>query len=125
MHQVYLSPPGPTMTVAMPVYQAGEGGQAPTFLGAIGLDFKPLAIILDILMPHKDGWQVLHELKADVATQDIPVIVLTATTCTAEEQELLHARVRTVIQKQGLERHSLLQEVRAALLADRATTEEQ
>jgi len=37
---------------------------------------KPLAIILDILMSPKDGWQVLHELKADAATQDIPVIVL-------------------------------------------------
>jgi CheY-like chemotaxis protein len=37
---------------------------------------KPFAITLDILMPHKDGWQVLHELKADVATRDIPIIVL-------------------------------------------------
>src|SRR5207302_8371205 len=37
---------------------------------------QPLAIILDILMPHKDGWQVLHELKTDVATRDIPVVLL-------------------------------------------------
>jgi len=37
---------------------------------------RPFAITLDILMPHKDGWQVLHELKADVATRDIPIIVL-------------------------------------------------
>ena len=54
----------------------------------------------------------------------LPVIVLTAKTCTAEEQALLHARARTVLQKQGLERDGLLQEVRAALLAYRATTEE-
>ena len=39
-------------------------------------ELKPLAIILDILMSPKDGWQVLHELKADVATRDIPVVVL-------------------------------------------------
>jgi signal transduction histidine kinase len=38
-HQVYLSPPGPTMITAIPVYQPGEGNQAPTFLGAIVLDF--------------------------------------------------------------------------------------
>src|SRR5262249_51949528 len=38
-HQVYLSPPGPTMTAAIPVYQPGEVGQAPTFLGALVLDF--------------------------------------------------------------------------------------
>jgi signal transduction histidine kinase/response regulator of citrate/malate metabolism len=39
-------------------------------------ELKPLAITLDILMPHKDGWQVLHELKTDPATRDIPVIIL-------------------------------------------------
>ena len=37
---------------------------------------RPFAITLDILMPHKDGWQLLHELKADAATRDIPIIVL-------------------------------------------------
>jgi signal transduction histidine kinase/CheY-like chemotaxis protein len=37
---------------------------------------EPLAVILDILMSPKDGWQVLHELKTDVATRSIPVIVL-------------------------------------------------
>ena len=38
-HQVYMSPLGPTMTAAIPLYQPGEGNQAPTFLGAIVLDF--------------------------------------------------------------------------------------
>ena len=52
------------------------------------------------------------------------MIILTAKTCTAEEQALLHARVRTVLQKQGLERDGLLPEVRAALQAYRAATEE-
>lgn len=40
-------------------------------------DLKPLAITLDIMMPYKDGWQVLHELKVDPITKDIPVILLT------------------------------------------------
>lgn len=39
-------------------------------------ELQPFAITLDIMMPHKDGWQVLHELKADPATRDIPVILL-------------------------------------------------
>ena len=38
-HQVYMAPLGPTMTAAIPLYQPGEGTQAPTFLGAIVLDF--------------------------------------------------------------------------------------
>jgi PAS domain S-box-containing protein len=37
----------------------------------------PYAITLDIIMPDKDGWQVLHDLKTDPATRDIPVILLT------------------------------------------------
>jgi signal transduction histidine kinase/DNA-binding response OmpR family regulator len=39
-------------------------------------EIKPAAITLDIMMPKKDGWQVLRELKDDPETQDIPVIVL-------------------------------------------------
>ena len=37
----------------------------------------PHAILLDIMMPDTDGWQVLHELKENPATAGIPVICLT------------------------------------------------
>lgn len=37
---------------------------------------KPFAIILDIMMPQQDGWQMLHELKSDALTRAIPIIVL-------------------------------------------------
>lgn len=36
---------------------------------------QPFAITLDVLMPTKDGWQVLRELKACSQTQHIPIIV--------------------------------------------------
>ena len=39
-------------------------------------EVNPLAITLDIMMPRKDGWQVLRELKDTPETQDIPVIIL-------------------------------------------------
>ena len=39
-------------------------------------EVNPLAITLDILMPRKDGWEVLRELKDTPETQDIPVIIL-------------------------------------------------
>jgi signal transduction histidine kinase/DNA-binding response OmpR family regulator len=38
---------------------------------------KPAVITLDVMMPHMDGWSVLTALKADPATADIPVIMLT------------------------------------------------
>jgi PAS domain S-box-containing protein len=37
---------------------------------------KPVAITLDILLPEVDGWEVLTRLKADEATQNIPVVVV-------------------------------------------------
>ena len=37
---------------------------------------KPFAITLDIMMPEKDGWQVLREVKADPELCRIPVIVM-------------------------------------------------
>jgi GAF domain-containing protein/DNA-binding response OmpR family regulator/HAMP domain-containing protein len=36
---------------------------------------RPDAITLDIMMPQKDGWTVLQELKADPQTRAIPVII--------------------------------------------------
>ena len=40
-------------------------------------ELQPQAILLDILMPLKDGWQILHDLKSDETTTNIPVILLT------------------------------------------------
>jgi len=38
---------------------------------------NPDMIILDIMMPQKDGYEVLKELKSDQKTKNIPVILLT------------------------------------------------
>lgn len=39
---------------------------------------KPDLVLLDLMMPEIDGWQVYQQLKADEQTKDIPVIVVTA-----------------------------------------------
>ena len=39
---------------------------------------KPDAIILDVMMPDKDGYEVCKELKADPDHRDIPILLLTA-----------------------------------------------
>lgn len=43
---------------------------------------KPFAITLDVMMPEVDGWQVIHALKNDPETRDIPVII-----CSILEEE--------------------------------------
>lgn len=40
-------------------------------------ELLPMAIILDVMMPHKDGWAVLQEIKADSLLKSIPVIMYT------------------------------------------------
>jgi DNA-binding response OmpR family regulator len=39
---------------------------------------KPDAIILDVMMPDKDGYEVCKELKGDANYRDIPILLLTA-----------------------------------------------
>ncbi len=39
---------------------------------------KPDLVLLDLMMPDMDGWEVYQQMKADEATRDIAVIVVTA-----------------------------------------------
>jgi two-component system alkaline phosphatase synthesis response regulator PhoP/two-component system response regulator VicR len=39
---------------------------------------KPDLVILDVMMPRKDGWAVLEELKNSPETENLPVVMLTA-----------------------------------------------
>ena len=39
---------------------------------------KPDLILLDLMMPEMDGWEVYQQIRADEKTRDIPVIVVTA-----------------------------------------------
>ncbi len=50
--------------------------------GREGLDIiqreKPDVVLLDLMMPDMDGWEVYQKMKANDSTKDIPVIVVTA-----------------------------------------------
>jgi signal transduction histidine kinase/ActR/RegA family two-component response regulator len=54
------------------VVEAGDGDQAL----AIARVLRPQAITLDLMLPGRDGWEVLAELRRAPATRDIPVIVV-------------------------------------------------
>jgi two-component system alkaline phosphatase synthesis response regulator PhoP/two-component system response regulator VicR len=56
------------------VMEAADGEQAIKELGKDDFDL----LICDILMPKKDGWEVIKEAKSNPKTKDIPVIILTA-----------------------------------------------
>lgn len=57
--------------------------------GQEGLDIMrrnpPDAVLLDIMMPEMDGWEVYKEIRADEKLKNIPVIIVTARNSSFEE----------------------------------------
>jgi CheY-like chemotaxis protein len=79
----------------------------------------PDLVLLDIMMPGMDGFEVLSRLKADPATRDIPVIIISASNSLQSvvkgiqlgaedylpkpfEPVLLHARISSSLEKKRL-----------------------
>jgi CheY-like chemotaxis protein len=84
---------------------------------------SPDIILLDLLMPRLDGFGVIEQLRHHPQYRDIPIIILTAKTLTTDELDQLQHSVSKVMQKQGLERETLLQELRRALQTYRRKSE--
>jgi two-component system, OmpR family, alkaline phosphatase synthesis response regulator PhoP len=59
----------------------------------------PDAILLDVMMPGMDGISTFQELQTNPATQDIPVILLTAKTQSAEQRQFTQLGVAAIITK--------------------------
>ncbi len=55
-------------------YQVAGADSGPEALRLAG-ELNPAAIVLDVMMPVQDGWEVLQALKNDPATRDIPVFI--------------------------------------------------
>jgi DNA-binding response OmpR family regulator len=61
---------------------------------------KPDLVLLDLMMPDMDGWEVYQQLRADDATRHIPVIVVTAKAQSIDKVLGLHiAKVEDYITK--------------------------
>lgn len=64
----------------MQIFAACDGDEA----HRLALQVRPNIIVLDVMMPMADGLHVLNALKANPATADIPVVLLTAKATDAE-----------------------------------------
>ncbi len=71
--------------------------------GANGLDLirskKPDLVLLDLMMPEIDGFEILDTMKSDQELRDIPVIVITAKDLTSEDYQRLSGRIESLLQK--------------------------
>ena len=63
--------------------------------GKAGIDMasssNPDIILMDLSLPVIDGWEAARQIKADSATQSIPIIALTAHAMAGDEQKALAA----------------------------------
>lgn len=68
----------------------------------------PDAVVLDLMMPEIDGFEVLEGIRARRETREVPVLVLTAKEVTAEERARLRANnLQQLIRKGSLDRDEL------------------
>jgi len=89
-----------------------NGRQALTWLGAHP---EPAMILLDLVMPEMDGFEVLDALAARADWRDIPVIVITAKQLTAAERERLLRQAQKIIAKGAASRLDIAAAVGEAL----------
>jgi len=83
----------------------------------------PELIILDMMMPDVDGYQVLKELKQEETTGRIPVIIVSAKDVTRSELEAVGG-VEGVYQKSNLPVQTFLNQVTEGLEQKRRAEEE-
>jgi sigma-B regulation protein RsbU (phosphoserine phosphatase) len=84
---------------------------------------KPDLILLDIMMPEMDGYEVCRRLKADPGTRDIPVIFLTSQTEAEDETkgfevgavDYIHKPFSAAVVKARVRTHLMLREAHAVI----------
>jgi threonine synthase len=72
---------------------------------------RPDIILLDLMMPGMDGFEVLEALKANEEVGNVPVIVLTAKELTATERERLSGQVEMLMRKGSFTHEELVEEI--------------
>jgi two-component system, NtrC family, sensor kinase len=73
---------------------------------------KPDAILLDLMMPEMDGFQVVAALQKEAVWRDIPVIVITARDLDAKDHERLNSGVQSVLVKEMFRPTELVERIR-------------
>jgi len=60
---------------------------------------QPSVVLLDLLMPGMDGFEVVEALRADPDTKSVPVVILTSKSMTQQDKERLQGRITYVARK--------------------------
>jgi CheY-like chemotaxis protein len=93
-------------TLAAEDYTVMEAADGPKGLACLKR-WRPDAVILDLMLPGMDGFEVLETMRRDDAWRGIPVVVVTAKDLTREEVAWLNGHASKVFQKGAYRRAEL------------------
>jgi CheY-like chemotaxis protein len=82
----------------------------------------PDLIVLDLMMPDVNGFDVVNTLGEDPATARIPILVVTAKQISAENRAELGGEHSTIVQKTELTHERFTTELRRAMAGSRMET---
>jgi signal transduction histidine kinase/CheY-like chemotaxis protein len=83
---------------------------------------RPDVILLDLIMPGKDGRETLDDLRRDPATREIPVVICTGVDLETDEARELLQHASAILPKRSLTRTSAPAIIRQAMDAGRRLT---
>ena len=78
-------------------------------------DHKPDALVLDLVMPEMNGFEVLEKIRSNPDTQSLPVIVVTAKDLSMEEKQILSGKASSILEKSGTTSTALLDMIKKIL----------
>jgi len=77
------------------------------------------AVLLDLLMPGMDGFEVIRHVRQEPSLKDLPILVMTGKNLTAEEAALLSHETQALLQKNGSWQQQLIVEVNRVIKGGR------
>ena len=90
------------------VMEAANGAEALAKIDAR----RPSLVLLDLMMPEMNGFQVVEALRNSPKNQDIPVVVITGKSLSDEERERLKGWMVNTIEKRSIPEEQLFGRVR-------------
>jgi AraC-like DNA-binding protein/DNA-binding response OmpR family regulator len=81
-----------------PVYAVNDGAAA---LAAM-TDQIPSLVLLDLMMPEMDGFDMLDRMRANPHTQAVPVVILTSKVLNLEDIQRIERHTRVVLHSKGI-----------------------
>ncbi|MBI5048440.1 MAG: response regulator [Deltaproteobacteria bacterium] len=78
---------------------------------ALAIERDPDLIILDLMMPHVSGFDVVYQLKKHPTAKDIPIIIFTAKDITTDDKVKLGDDIADILKKAEFSKNGLLREI--------------